>query len=171
MKYLKSLKIASNIDLEAQTPYILLDLEVCNKNMKMNETLLTNFFGVIQRLKDYIEHPWILNDNIITQLSENIEKIEGIQNKEEEIKNNDFYKFLCDIYSGINYKIRGIYGFLTNIIYIFSGLKIDFEICATKIKNSLKDRNDLISNFTSNFKKYNQIEVNFRNFVNGLLFP
>lgn len=83
MKYLKSLTIAKNKEVVGVNSFILLDSEVCLKNMKMNETLVTNFLEVIKTILEHIEKNWILKDGIKAELLKNMKNNKDI---EEEIK-------------------------------------------------------------------------------------
>ena len=159
MKYLKSLAItAKNKDKQYASRYVLLDLEAGLKNMEMNKTLITNFLEAIQPLFKLFSEQWILKDEMKTQLIKNMKE-------KKEIENNEMYKLLCDIYSGINYKITAVYGYLANILTLSVELKSEFKDFITKINKSFKNRKQLISDFVSYFKEFSQNENSFSNFI------
>ena len=159
MKYLKSLAItAKNKDKQYASRYVLLDLEAGLKNMEMNKALITNFLEAIQPLFKLFSEQWILKDEMKTQLIKNMKE-------KKEIENNEMYKLLCDIYSGINYKITAVYGYLANILTLSVELKSEFKDFITKINKSLKHRKQLISDFVSYFKEFSQNENSFSNFI------
>lgn len=159
MKYLKSLAItAKNKYREYASRYVLLDLEAGLKNMEMNKTLITNFLEATQPLFQLFSGLCNLKDEMNTQFIKNMKE-------KKEIEKNEMYQLLCDIYSGIDFKIKAVYGNLANIITLFVELESEFKDFITKINKSLKKRKQLISDFVSEFKEYRRNENSFSSFI------
>ena len=81
------------------------------------------------------------------------------------------YKFLCDIYSEINCKIKRIFGILANVFAFSVDLESDFNECINKIEKLHKERNKFISNFKKDYVEYNRTQNNFSKFINANLKP